>query len=29
MPQSVLIFMKPDRGAYNANVFYARVNYQF
>jgi hypothetical protein len=29
MPQSVLIFMKPDRGGYNANVFYARVNYQF
>jgi hypothetical protein len=29
MPQSVLIFMKPDRGAYNANVVYARVIYQF
>lgn len=29
MPQAMLIFLKPDRGAYDASVFYARVSYQF
>jgi hypothetical protein len=29
MPQSVLIFLKPNRGGYNANVFFARASYQF
>jgi hypothetical protein len=29
MPQSVLIFMKPDDGAYKANIVYATLNYRF
>lgn len=29
MPQAVYIFMKPDRGAYNANVLYGRLSYRF
>ena len=29
MPQAMLIFLKPDRGGYKANVFYARASYQF
>ena len=29
MPQTVLIFMKSNRGDYDANVLYARLSYQF
>ncbi len=29
MPQSVLIFMKADNGAYDANVAYAKLSYRF
>ena len=29
MPQAVYIFMKPDNGAYKANVVYAQLNYKF
>lgn len=29
MPQSVYIFMKPDKGAYNANVVFAKLAYTF
>lgn len=29
MPQSILLFMKSNRGDYDANVLYARVSYQF
>jgi hypothetical protein len=29
MPQSILIFLKPDSGAYNASVGYAKLNYRF
>jgi hypothetical protein len=29
MPQSVLIFMKPDRGGYHANLGFATLNYRF
>ena len=29
MPQSVLLFMKADRGAYKASVVYARIRYNF
>jgi len=29
MPQSPLIFMKPNRGAYDANVVYAKLAYSF
>ncbi len=29
MPQSILIFMKPNNGNYTANVGYARLSYRF
>ena len=29
MPQSVLIFTKPDSGPYDANVVYAKLSYRF
>ena len=29
MPQSVLIFMKADRGNYNANLGFAKLAYRF
>jgi len=29
MPQSILIFMKPDRGGYHANLGFATLNYRF
>lgn len=29
MPQSILIFMKANSGAYDANVVYAKLNYRF
>ena len=29
MPQTVLIFMKANDGAYTANVVYAKLNYRF
>ena len=29
MPQSVLLFMKSNDGAYDANVVYGRVSYRF
>ncbi len=29
MPQSVLLFTKPNRGPYDANVFYAKLSYRF
>ena len=29
MPQSILIFLKPDNGAYKANIAYAKLNYRF
>ena len=29
MPQAILIFMKADRGNYDANVVYAKLKYRF
>ena len=29
MPQSVLLFLKSNDGAYDANVLYGRVSYRF
>jgi hypothetical protein len=29
MPQSVLLFLKSNRGGYDANVLYGRLNYRF
>ena len=29
MPQSVYISMKPDNGAYTANVVFAKLSYSF
>ncbi len=29
MPQAVLIFMKPNSGAYDVNVLFAKLNYRF
>ena len=29
MPQAVYIFMKPNRGAYDANVVYTKLTYRF
>jgi hypothetical protein len=29
MPQSILIFMKPDRGSYDTSIGYAKLTYKF
>ena len=29
MPQSVLIFLKSNSGAYDANVLYGKLSYRF
>jgi hypothetical protein len=29
MPQSILLFLKSNRGGYDANVVYGRVSYRF